>query len=84
MAIINFIYWSNVQGVGLGGTRIPPLPDITVGVTSPYIHIDLEAGLTYYYVIAAYDTETAQYSVASNEGSGMPLAPPNTTGQIVW
>lgn len=90
MAIINFIYW-NTDGGNAGlpvgsivGTRITPLPDEAVGVTSPYLHEDLLEEIDYYYVVVAYDTVTGLYSVASNEISGTPYGLPKTTGQIVW
>jgi len=77
------LFWSLIGGnaekhrSAIAGTEISD-------VTSPYLHTSLEPGETYYYVVTAYDDVLEAESIASNEVSADPLAPPNSTGQIIW
>ena len=56
------LYWSTVPGVTpANGTKIS-------GVSPPYIHTGLAAGITYYYVVTALDSSSE--SSASSPASG--------------
>ena len=69
MAIQYNLYWSLVLGTGVAGTKIS-------NVTSPYVHTGLTPGTPYYYVVTAYDTDTALESDPSAEVPGVPLPGP--------
>jgi len=74
--IIYNIYWSFVPGVSVSDTKI-------AGVTSPYIHPSLTHGVTYYYIITAYNTDISSESDPSVEISGTPSAAV-TIAEIIW
>lgn len=68
MAIQYNLYWGTVAGVTKAtGTRI-------ADVSSPYEHTGLTNGVTYYYVVTAYDTETDLESAESEEASATPAS----------
>ena len=71
------IYWSYVPNVTTSDTKI-------AGVTSPYVHSPLLAGVPVYYIVTSvgplYDVE----SVASNEVSATPLSMESSDGRIIW
>jgi len=70
VAILFNIYWGTAPGVGKAtGTRI-------ASVSSPYEHTGLINGVTYYYVVTTYDTETGLESDESEEASATPAGPP--------
>jgi len=69
LAIQYNLYWSLTSGAGVGGTKIS-------NVTSPYVHTGLIPGTPYYYVITAYDTDTALESDPSVEVPGVPFPGP--------
>lgn len=71
------IYWSYVSGTGKSGTKISD-------VTSPYVHLDLDPGFVYYYVITSYDSGIDFESSASNEVSATPIKCISNFGSIVW
>jgi len=77
------LYWSYV-----GGNAALP-PDQIVGTQvsdaiSPYEHMPVDAGWSYYYVITAVNDLTLAESIASNEVSAIPLLPDRTDGQVIW
>lgn len=59
------IYWSNVSGNGLSGTKIN-------SASTSYIHTNLTAGTTYYYVVTAINS--SEESSVTAEVSAIPLA----------
>ncbi len=52
-------------------------------VSSPYEHTGLTNGVTYYYVVTAYDTETGLESAESDEVSSTPIGTPAPSGRGV-
>lgn len=83
MAIQFNFWWSYISGNAglprgsLAGTEIP-------NVTSSYAHGGLQTGVTHYYVVVAYDTDSSLYSLASNELSGTPGNIEAFFGSITW
>lgn len=71
------IYWSYVPGVTTSDTKI-------AGVTSPYDHTGLDAGIAYYYIVTSEIVEFALESEPSNEVSAIPRSPENTKGDVIW
>ena len=72
----------------MGGNAALP-PDQIVGTQvsdaiSPYEHMPVDAGWSYYYVITAVNDLTLAESIASNEVSAIPLLPDRTDGQVIW
>ncbi len=63
------LYWSTTAGVTTSSTKI-------TGVTSPYGHLSLTNGTTYYYKVSAVDA--GGEGPLSSEVSAMPFAPPPT------
>lgn len=61
------LYWSTNSGAGKSGTKIG-------GVISPYTHIGLTNGTTYYYVV------TAVNSIGESEVSSQVSAAPSSSG----
>jgi len=71
------IYWSFVPGVTTADTKISSV------AASPYEHLDLTAGVPYYYIVVAYD-ET--YDVESSPSNEVSATPTNSysDGRIIW
>ena len=67
------IYWDTVSGVTTGtGTKI-------TGVTSPYLHIGLTNGLTYYYIVTAVGNGGEGAASAESSAALTPDAPVTVT-----
>lgn len=75
--IIYNIYWSLVPGVTVSDNKI-------AGVTSPYLHSGLTPGITYYYVITAFNTDISSESAPSAEVSCVPLSSLYDMEHIIW
>jgi DNA-binding beta-propeller fold protein YncE/fibronectin type 3 domain-containing protein len=70
------LYWSNANGVTkANGTKV-------AGVTSPYLHLQLTNGLSYYYVVTAVGPggESAESSQVSATPTATAQPPPAPTG----
>ena len=76
------LYWANAPGVTKGsGTQI-------AGITSPFVHMGLTDGVTYYYVVTALNTfGGGAESAESSEVAGTPNGggiPDTTFGGVGW
>jgi hypothetical protein len=72
------IYWSYIPGVTTADTKISD-------ITSPYIHLGLDKGVTIYYIVTAVGSSPYFLeSLPSNEVSATPFGATVSEGHIIW
>ena len=80
------LYWDNATGVTSSSTAI------TSVITDNYTHSSLDNGTTYYYKVAAVDTDNTTGSLSSEVSAATPLPAPdnlsasgaNNTITLIW